>query len=88
MEKKKLEKTDLDSLIQIRQQYQDNNMQLGMISSDEYLISEQLKQITEAKEKCFETLQNLRKQETELVQSLEDKYGEGQINMEIGRAHV
>jgi phosphopantetheine adenylyltransferase len=84
MEKKKLEKTDLDALTEIRQKYQENNMQIGMISSDEYFINQQLKQIEQVKENCFNTLENLRKQESELVKSLEDKYGEGQINLEEG----
>jgi len=84
MEKKKLEKTDLDALTEIRQKYQENNMQIGMISSDEYFINQQLKQIEQAKETCFNTLEDLRKQESELVKSLEDKYGEGQINLEEG----
>ena len=84
MEKKKLEKTDLDALTEIRQKYQENNMQIGMISSDEYFINQQLKQIEQVKENCFNTLEDLRKQESELVKSLEDKYGEGQINLEEG----
>jgi|TARA_R100000081_G_C4644043_1_gene79277 phosphopantetheine adenylyltransferase len=84
MEKKKLEKTDLDALMQIRQQYQDNNMQLGIVASDEYMVNQQLKQINDVKENCFKVLDDLRKQETDLVKSLEDKYGEGQINLEEG----
>ena len=84
MEKKKLEKTDLDALTEIRQKYQENNMQIGIISSDEYFINQQLKQIEQVKENCFNTLEDLRKQESELVKSLEDKYGEGQIILEEG----
>jgi len=84
MEKKKLEKTDLDALMQIRKQYQDNNMQLGIVASDEYMVNQQLKQINDVKENCFKVLDDLRKQETDLVKSLEDKYGEGQINLEEG----
>ena len=84
MEKKKLEKTDLDALMQIRQQYQDNNMQLCIVASDEYMVNQQLKQINDVKENCFKVLDDLRKQETDLVKSLEDKYGEGQINLEEG----
>ena len=70
MEKKKLEKTDLDALMQIRKQYQDNNMQLGIVASDEYMVNQQLKQINDVKENCFKVLDDLRKQETDLVKSL------------------
>ena len=84
MEKKKLEKTDVDQLNDIRNKYQENNLQLGMISSDEYMVTQQLKQIEEAKNNCFTLLDQLRQDEQTLVKDLEDKYGEGQINLEEG----
>ena len=84
MEKKKLEKVDVDSLNEIRNKYQQNNLQLGMLTSDEYIISEQLKQVEEAKNNCFTVLNQLRDEEQTLVKNLEKKYGEGQINLEEG----
>ena len=52
MKTKKLEKTDIDLMTDIRMQYQDNNLKLGMISSDEYIINQQLKQIESRKPVC------------------------------------
>jgi len=84
MKTKKLEKTDIDLMTDIRMQYQDNNLKLGMISSDEYIINQQLKQIENAKSECFEKLNTLRTDEQKIIKDLEDKYGEGQINLDEG----
>jgi phosphopantetheine adenylyltransferase len=84
MKTKKLEKTDIDLMTDIRMQYQDNNLKLGMITSDEYIINKQLEQIENAKSECFEKLNILREDEQKIIKDLEDKYGEGQINLEEG----
>jgi len=84
MKTKKLEKTDIDLMTDIRMQYQDNNLKLGMIASDEYLINQQLKQVENAKSECFEKLNALRVEEQKIIKDLEDKYGEGQINLDEG----
>jgi len=84
MATKKLEKIDIDAMTNIRVQYQENNSKLGMITADEYFIDQQLTQLTNAKSECFEILNTLRGDEQELVKKLEDKYGEGQINLEEG----
>ena len=55
-----------------------------MIASDEYLINQQLKQVENAKSECFEKLNTLRVEEQKIIKDLEDKYGEGQINLEEG----
>ena len=84
METKKLEKIDMDQLNEIRSKYQENNMQIGMISADEYIIKQQLQQIEDAKNNCFSLIDQLRQDEQKLIKDLEEKYGEGQINLEEG----
>ena len=84
MATKKLDKKDIDDMTNIRIQYQENNSKLGLITADEYFINTQLQQLTNAKSECFETLNKLRSNEQELIKKLEDKYGEGQINLEEG----
>ena len=42
MTTKKLDKKDIDSMTDIRIQYQENNSKLGMITADEYFISNSL----------------------------------------------
>ena len=82
MEKKKLEKADVDKLKEIRAKYSENNMQLGMLSTDEYLLDKQLSQVKEMKQNLFSEFTQLREDEQQLVKDLEVKYGEGQINLD------
>ena len=84
METKKIEKVDLDELHKVRDEYSENNMKLGMISADEYLVNQQLKEIDALKQQCFETIESIKNNEIELINNLKQKYGEGQINMEEG----
>ena len=84
METKKIEKVDLDELHKVRDDYSENNMKLGMISADEYLVNQQLKEIDALKQQCFETIESIKNNEIELINNLKQKYGEGQINMDEG----
>ncbi len=81
---KKIDKTDLESINKLREEYSQNSMQVGMVSVDEYNINQQLQQIVSAKEEVFSSLENLKKQEFELMENLKEKYGDGQINIEQG----
>jgi len=82
MEKKKLEKADVDKLKEIRAKYSENNMQLGMLSTDEYVLTQQLNQVQEMKTNLFSEFTTLREDEQKLIKDLEEKYGEGQINLD------
>jgi cell shape-determining protein MreC len=81
---KKLEQVDIDSIVELRQKYAENTNSLGLITTDEYAINQQLKQLTAEKEKMFSSLNELREQEIKLMDSLKEKYGDGQINIEEG----
>ncbi len=84
MTTKKIDKTDLESINKLREDYSQNSMQLGMVSVDEYNVNQQLQQIVSAKEEVFSSLEKLKKQEFELIENLKEKYGDGQINIEQG----
>ena len=81
---KKLEQVDIDSIIELRQKYAENTNGLGLITTDEYAISQQLEQLKSEKEKMFAALNELRDNEMKLMDSLKEKYGDGQINIEDG----
>ena len=82
MKTKKLEKVDVDQLQDIRNKYAENNMQLGMISIDEYSLQQRLDQIKQTKDQLHSNYDELRSQEQKLILELEKKYGEGQINLD------
>ena len=81
---KKLEQTDIDSIVELRQKYAENTNTLGLITTDEYAIIQQLEQLKSEKEKMFTALNELRDSEIKLMDSLKEKYGDGQINIEDG----
>ena len=81
---KKLEQVDIDSIVELRQKYAENTNSLGLITTDEYAINQQLDQLKAEKEKMFSSLNELREQEIKLMDSLKEKYGDGQINIEDG----
>ena len=81
---KKLEQVDIDSIVELRQKYAENTNSLGLLTTDEYAINQQLDQLKAEKEKMFSSLNELREQEIKLMDSLKEKYGDGQINIEDG----
>ena len=81
---KKIEKEDLESINNIRAEYSDNSMNLGLVTVDEYNINLQLDQINAAKKQLFDALELLKKQEFELIEKFKEKYGDGQINIDEG----
>ncbi len=81
---KKLEQVDIDSIVELRQKYAENTNALGLITTDEYAINQQLEQLKLQKEKMFSSLNELRESEMKLMDSLKEKYGDGQINIEDG----
>ena len=84
METKKIEKVDLDQLQSIRDKYAENNVKLGMITADEYFINQQLTELGTLKEECYSIIEHIKNEEQTLVESLKEKYGEGQINIDEG----
>jgi septation ring formation regulator EzrA len=84
MNTKKLDKTDIDSIVELRSKYAENTNTIGLISTDEYVIKQQLEHIQQEKDKVFNTLNLLREEENKLMDSLKEKYGDGQINIEEG----
>ena len=84
MTTKKLEKVDLDSIVELRSKYAENTTGIGLLSTDEYVANQQLKQIQIEKDKLFSQLDELRTEELSLMNSLKEKYGDGQINIEDG----
>ena len=84
METKKIDTTDMDSINKVRNQFNEVSMNIGMVSVDEYTVTQQLNEINKVKDQLFTSLEDLKKQEQELFDQLKEKYGDGQINIEEG----
>ena len=77
METVKLEEQELNQLKSIQTKYQETIISLGYA---EY----QLKIATEQKESVMVNLNKIDLEQKDYLKTLEDKYGEGSINLETG----
>ena len=84
MKSKKLAKEDIESITNIQGQFTECTNTLGLLQIDEKTINNQLLMLEEKKNETFQKLAELRNQEQELFNSLQEKYGQGQINLEEG----
>jgi len=84
MKSKKLAKADVESITSIQGQFTECTNTLGLLQIDEKTINNQLLMLEEKKNETFQKLDELRNQEQELFNSLQEKYGQGQINLQEG----
>jgi hypothetical protein len=84
MATKKLDKEHVEAIQTLRNNFNQNAMTLGSIAIDEQMIKMQLKQIEEARVAQLEVFEKLRTEEAELMNSLKERYGEGEINIVDG----
>lgn len=75
---------ELQSIARLQADYQQSIFALGQIDLEKTNAEQQLKLLTEQREKIFENWKNLQKQESDLLNSLSAKYGEGTLNIKDG----
>ncbi len=81
---KKLDKEHLEAITQLRNDFTQNANLLGTVTIEEHSLKEQLKTIESHREQLLSQFQQLRTRETELIESLKERYGDGSINIEEG----
>ena len=84
MKTKKIQKKDLESINQLQNQFNELTRQLGLLQIDEQMFQNQLKSIDDQKNNVFQQIDETRIAEEELLNSLKEKYGNGQINIQEG----
>ena len=84
MNSKKLAKEDIDSIKNIQDQFAECTNMLGLLQIDENALNTQLTQVDEKKNEMFNQLNQLRSKEQDLIKNLQEKYGQGQINLQEG----
>ena len=75
---------ELQSIAKLQNDYQQSIFALGQIDLEKTNAEQQLKILTEQREKVFENWKNLQKQESDLLNSLSQKYGEGTLSLKDG----
>lgn len=84
MKTKKIQKQDLESINKLQNEFNELTRQLGLLQIDEQMFQVQLKSIDDQKNNIFQQIDETRNAEEELLNSLKEKYGNGQINIQEG----
>ena len=81
---KKLDKEHLDAIQDLQNRFAQNANWIGNVSIERTLIQRQLEQIESQHEELLEQFDKLRQEETQLLENLKERYGEGQIDIQAG----
>lgn len=82
---KEFQAEDIQSVKDLQSQYATNTAQIGQVEVELHLLKRRLTQIEELRTSLFTTYDELQKQEKELVESLNQKYGDGVLDLDSGR---
>lgn len=81
---KKLNTEDLDSINNLRSQFNDLYSSLGLLTIDKNILTAQLENVKSQIEEKLLVFDELRNQEEQLIVKLKNQYGDGQINIVDG----
>jgi hypothetical protein len=81
---RKLDKEHLDAIQTLRAEFVKNSSTLGNIAIELHVLNRQLEMMTAEQNKYLDQFESLRTQESELMQTMRDRYGDGQINIADG----
>jgi predicted transcriptional regulator len=82
--KQKLDKEHVDLLTDLQQSYQEIARALGNLAIDEIVAQTQLDSIQLEKLHFTQQFKDLQTRETQLINQLKERYGEGQIDLTDG----
>lgn len=81
---RKLDKEHLDEITKLRSDYNNNALELGNIAIEITLQEQRMEMLKNEQTRAINTFYDLRKQETELLEKMRERYGDGEINIEQG----
>lgn len=81
---KKLDKEHVEAITELQQSFSAVMRELGSITIDLEFLDSQKKAIEEKKSALISQFAQLRESEEQLMQTLKDRYGDGQINIAEG----
>jgi predicted transcriptional regulator len=81
---KKLDKEHLEAITKLREEFSKTTTLLGSITIEDHTLREQLKIIESHRDQLLIQFQQLQTQETKLIETLKERYGDGQIDVDAG----
>ena len=82
---KEFQAEDIQSVKDLQSNYATNTAQIGQVEVELHLLKRRLVQIEELRSNLFTTYDDLQTKEKELVASLNQKYGDGVLDLDSGR---
>lgn len=82
---KEFQAEDIQAVKDLQSKYATNTAQIGQVEVELHLLKRRLTQIEDIRTNLFATYDELQKQEKELVESLNQKYGDGVLDLDSGR---
>ena len=81
---RKLDKEHLEEIQTLRDSFAKNANTLGNIAIELHMLTRQQELVTEEQHKYLDQFEALRTQESELLEKMRERYGDGQINIADG----
>jgi chromosome segregation ATPase len=82
---KEFQTDDIQAVKDLQARYATNTAQIGQVEVELHLLKRRLIQIEELRTSLFTTYDDLQKAEKELVEALNQKYGDGVLDLDSGR---
>ena len=83
-EVKKLDQTEIETLTSLRQRSQEKIMQFGEIEMELIFLDNRIEEMHKMKDSLKNELTAMQEEERKVSKDLEDKYGQGNLNLETG----
>lgn len=81
---KKLDKEHLEAITILRNDFAQNTQLLGTVSIEEHVLESKLDIVKSQKSQLLDQFTRLQERESELLDLLKDRYGDGSVNIEDG----
>lgn len=82
---KEVSQEDIDNVKQLRLKYAQTTAQIGQVEIELHVMKKQLEELARIREELFGSYANLQSEEQELVKALNDKYGDGVLDLESNK---
>lgn len=82
---KEFEQVDMEAVRVLQSNYATTTAQIGQIEVELHLLQRRLVQVQELRESAFKEYDRLQEEERELVVKLNEKYGDGVLDLDSGR---
>ena len=83
-EVKKLDETEIKILTELRQKSQEKVMQFGEIEMEIIFLEGRIDEMLKMKDTFKQELASMQEEERKVSKQLEEKYGQGNLNLETG----